>query len=137
MPAFAGPTLDVLARDGRVKLDHRFAALHWRVRASGNDYAGLNETVPRIGAFQTLDPQACGREMQIADRVRRLHRRNDAEFFEARNVERIYDLSVLNAPARIGDLALIRRHGFQRFLILVENEAITLVADRVGLNLNA
>src|SRR5882762_1229776 len=25
MPAFAGPTLDVLARDGRVKFDHRFA----------------------------------------------------------------------------------------------------------------
>src|SRR6267143_3687029 len=108
MPAFAGPTLDVLARDGRVELDHRFAALHRRVRASGNDYARLNKTVPRIGAFQALDSQTCGREMQIADRVRRLHRRNDSQLLETGNVERIHNLRVLNAPARIGDLALIR-----------------------------
>src|SRR5882672_12096839 len=109
MPAFAGPSLDVLARDGRVKFDHRFAAFDRRVGASGNDYARLNETVPRIGALQSLDAQARRREMQIADGMRRLHRRDDAEFFEAGNIERIHNLRVLNAPARICNLSLTGR----------------------------
>src|SRR5258706_4107307 len=75
--------------------------------------------------------------MQIADRVRRLHGRNDAQLLEPGNVERIHDLRVLDAPARICDLALIRRDSFQSLLVLVENEAITSIADSVRLTLNA
>src|SRR5882724_2088382 len=137
MPAFAGPSLDVLARDGGVKLDHRFAAFDRCVRSPGNDYAGLNKTVPRIRARQTFDPQTRGRKMQIADRMRSLHRRNDSQLLEPRNVQWIHNLRMLDAPARIGNLALRRRNGFQSFLVLVENKAITPVADCMRFTLNA
>ena len=56
---------------------------------------------------------------------------------QTRNVGRIHDLRVLDAPARIGDLALIRRHGIQRFLVLIKYEAIATIPDGMRLTLNA
>src|SRR2546421_9238771 len=75
--------------------------------------------------------------MQIANRMRRLHRGDDAKFFEAGDVERIHDLSVLDAPARLGNLSLIRRYSAQRLLVLIKYEAITAITDRMRLALNA
>src|SRR5438067_2564663 len=75
--------------------------------------------------------------MQIANRMRRLHRRDDAKFLKAGNVERINDLRVFDAPARLGNLSLIRRHSAQRLLVLIKYEAITAITDRMRLALNA
>src|SRR5437016_2014811 len=101
MPSFPGITFHILARHGRIKLNHRFAAFDRRIRTSGNVYARLNETVPSVRAFETFDPQPGGCEMQIADRMRSLHGRNDTQLFETRDIDRVYDLRMLDAPTRL------------------------------------
>src|SRR5205807_6554800 len=106
MPAFAGIAADIFARDRRVKLDHRFAAFDRRVGTTGNDHAGFQKAVPGVGAVQSLHAEPARREMKIANRVRRLHRGNDAELREARNVSWIDDLRMLDAPTRFRNLAL-------------------------------
>src|SRR5205085_9929264 len=95
MPAFSGKTLLVLARDGGIKLDHRLAAFDWCVGAARHDDTRLDETLPRVRARKSLHSQAARREKQVTDRVRWLHRGNDAELCEARKVGRTDDLSVL------------------------------------------
>ena len=62
----------------------------------------------------------------------RLHRRNDAELGEARDVGVIEDLHVLDAKTVID-----RRHGLERRLVGVERDAIAAVADRVRADLEA
>ena len=73
MPAFTGVAANIFARDGRIKFNHRLTTFDRRVRASGNNYARLEKTVPGVGALQTLHAEAAGRKVQIADRVRCLH----------------------------------------------------------------
>src|SRR2546423_10007700 len=110
MPAFAGETFLILARHRRVKLDHRLAALYRSVRAASDDRATLQKALPRVRAFQPLDADAARREVQVADGMRRLHRRNDAEAGKSRNVRGGNDLRMLDAPARLADFALAGRH---------------------------
>src|SRR5213078_1711834 len=137
MPAFAREAANVLARYGGIKLDHGLATLHRRVRATGNHRAAFQETLPRIGAFQPVDSQPAGRKMEIANRVRWLHRRNDTQLCEARKIRRIHDLRMLITPARFTNFSLFRRHCFHRLLVLIEHEAIGAISDRVRFYLNA
>src|SRR5438067_5521527 len=111
MPAFSGKSANVFARNSSVKFDHWFAAFDGRIRSAGNDDAGLNKTIPRVRAFQALYPQTRRREVQIANRVRSLHRRNDSKFREARNVSWIHDLGMFVAPTRLRNLSLRFRNG--------------------------
>ena len=69
--------------------------------------------------------------------MRWLHRRNDAELGEARNVGRIDNLRVLDAPARLADFPLVRRDGFECLFVKIENHAVGAIADCVRLDLNA
>src|SRR4051794_30524120 len=105
MPAFAGKSLLVLARNRGVKLNHRLATLDRRVRSARNNDARLDETLPRIRTFQTRNAETARREEEIANRVRRLHRWNDSKLRETRNVSRVNDLRVLDAPARLRDFS--------------------------------
>ena len=124
-------------RDGGVELDARVAALHRRVGAAGHDRPRVDEALPGIGALQARVAQALGREIEVADGVARLHRGNDPEFGEARNVGGTDDLGVLDAPARRIDRALGRRHRRERFLVPVERQVIAAIADGVGGDLDA
>src|SRR3989442_1995975 len=137
MPAFARKPAHIPARDGSVKFDHWFAAFDRRVRAAGNNHAAFKKTLPRVGPVKPLDAETAGREMQIANRVRRLHRGNYSQFGEAGDVRRADYLLSLIAPARLADLPLFRRHRFKRLLVLVEDETIGAIADRMSFDLNA
>ena len=66
-----------------------------------------------------------------------MHRRDDAEFGEAREVLRAQNLRVLDAPAGLADFSLIRRHGLQRVFVKIEDRAIRAIADGVGFDLHA
>src|SRR4051794_12073861 len=55
VPAFAGFTLEALARRGSVEFDHRLAALDRRVRAAGDDRARSDEAFPCIRPRQPLN----------------------------------------------------------------------------------
>ncbi len=86
--------------------------------------SGLDKTLPRVSACESGYPNATRRKMKIANRMRRLHRRNHAEFREARYICRIDNLRMLDAPARVCNFALRLRHGFERLLIFIEHESI-------------
>src|SRR6185503_4056425 len=88
MPSFARKTLLIFARNRCVKLDHRFAAFNRRIRSARHHNARLDKTFPRIRASQTIDAESTRREEKIANRMRRLHRRNDSELRKTRNVSR-------------------------------------------------
>ena len=77
------------------------------------------------------------REKQIADRVRWLHRSDDAELCETRKVLRGENLCVLDAPARFANLSLVRRNGLERFFVKIEDHSIRAIADGVRFDLNA
>src|SRR6185295_543102 len=98
MPAVAGKAFQIFARDRGVKLDQRLAAFDRRVGTAGYDRSGLDKTLPRVRAGEPLDSEPAGREMQIANRVRSLHRWNNSQFLETWDVRGIHDLRMLNAP---------------------------------------
>src|SRR5207247_4010405 len=122
-----------------------------------DDCASLDEPIPAIRAGEPLHSKPCRREKQIADRMRRLHRSNDAELGETRNVLLAQNLRVLHPPANVTRLwmaelcdaglagvrpsnqnvSFFRRHGFERVLVKIENSALGAVSDRVCLDLNA
>ena len=80
-------------------------------------------------------PASC--EKQVTDCVRRLHRWDDAEFCEAWDVWRTQVLRVLDPPAWLSHLPLVRRDGLQGCFIQVENSPVRAISDRVRLHLNA
>src|SRR6185503_11368578 len=134
---FGGKSLLVLARDSSVKLDHRLATLNRRIRSAGNNNARLDETFPRIRTGETIDAEAAWGKKQIANRVRRLHRRNDSELRKARNVGWVDNLRVLDAPTWISNLSFRHWHSLERRLVLVEYKTIRAIADRMRFDLNA
>ena len=69
--------------------------------------------------------------------MRWLHRWNDAELGETRNVFCAENLRVLDSPARLGYLALVRRSLFERGGVKIEDDAIRAITDRMRLHLNA
>src|SRR2546430_12774576 len=69
--------------------------------------------------------------------MRRLHRGNDSQFREARNINWVDDLRVLVAPAWLGNLPLRFRDRVQSLLVFIEDEAIGIIADGVRLHLNS
>src|SRR6266487_2072401 len=75
--------------------------------------------------------------MQIANRMRSLHRRDDAEFRETRNVRWVYDLRMLVAPTWLSDLSLLLRHSLQSFLVFIHDKSIRVIADGVRLHLDS
>src|SRR6185369_15938988 len=108
MPAFARVALLIFARDRRIELDHRFAPLDRRVRSTGDDRTRFDKALPRVSPFEPFHTETTRCEVQIADRVRRLHRRNHTELRESWDIDEADDLSVLDSPARLANLALLR-----------------------------
>jgi hypothetical protein len=74
--------------------------------------------------------------MQIANRMRRLHRRNHTKLCKAREIHWINNLRVLDSPAWVCDFALSLRHCFEGFLIFVQRESVREISDGVRLDLN-
>ena len=136
-PVGAREALERAARDGRIELDARVARLDRRIRAAGDHRARIEELAPGVGAADALGPEPRRREQHVADGVRGLHRGDDAELREARDVGVRDDLGVLDAEARIGDGTLGGRHRGESLLVLVERDAVAAVADGVGLDLDA
>src|SRR6184192_4242325 len=68
--------------------------------------------------------------------MRWLHRRNDAELCELRNVGRIDNLRVLDTPAWFPNFSLVRRYRFERLLVKIENHVVCPISDGMGLDLN-
>src|SRR5215213_3111117 len=135
MPALARKAFLIAARDRRVKLYHRLAALDRRIRPSGDDRSGLQQTLPCIRAFETTQAQSARRKEEIADGVRGLHGRDDTEACEARDVRGVENLRVLDAPARLADLSLRGRHGSESLFVEVKGNAIGAITDGVRFDL--
>src|SRR6266542_418591 len=136
MPILARFAFDAFAGNGGVKLNHRFAALDRRIRTTGDNAARLEKTLPSVSAGEPIHSQPARREEQIADRVRWLHRRNDAELCEPRDVGSIYNLRVFDAPARLANFSVFRRNRLKRLLVKIENDAIGAIADCVRFDLD-
>ena len=49
----------------------------------------------------------------------------------------IDNLRVLDSPARFANFSLVRRHGFERLFVKIENQSVGPVADRVCFHLDA
>src|SRR5437870_6695000 len=75
--------------------------------------------------------------MKIANRMRSLHRRDDAELRKARDVLGVYDLRMLVAPTRLGDLSLLLRHRVQSLLVFIKDKSIRVIANGVRLHLDS
>ena len=69
--------------------------------------------------------------------MRRLHRRDHAEFAEPRQVGRIDNLRVFDAPAGFANFSLAGRHRVKGLLVKIEDHAVRAIANRVRLDLNA
>src|ERR1700732_3921648 len=139
MPAWTGFALRAFARDGRIKLYHRFPALDRRIRSTRNNAARLQERLPRVSTDKSLHSQTRRREKQIADCVRWLHRWNHAELRESRQIGRIDNLCVFDPPTRIVPFYsnLSPSDFSERFLVKIENHSVRAIADRVGLDLDS
>src|SRR5207244_4031960 len=121
-----------------------------RMSASGMDMMSSERTVksailptsmlPRSFSWNAayarpLGPQAARRKVEIADRVRRLHRGNDSELRESRNVAGTQDLRVLDAPTRCSDRPPLYGHAVECLLVEVQHDAIAPVSYGVRLDL--
>src|ERR1700719_1080010 len=109
MPAFSGFAFDAFSRNRSVEFYHRFAPLDRSVGAAADSRAGFQKRLPRIGSAKAIEAEPRRRKKQITDRVRRLHRRDHAQFGEARNIGWIENLGVFYAPAWLAHFALLRR----------------------------
>jgi len=67
--------------------------------------------------------------------VRRLHRGNDSELRESRNVAGTQDLRVLDAPTRCSDRPPLYGHAVECLLVEVQHDAIAPVSYGVRLDL--
>ena len=86
---------------------HRICQFDRKIRAVGNDYAGVEELAPGVCTFDPFRAHAVFSHIHIAGRVSRLHRCNDAEFRETGNILESYDLYVLDAIAQRRGLATL------------------------------
>src|SRR6266404_1346366 len=68
--------------------------------------------------------------------MRRLHRRNYAEFGKPREVGEIDNLRVLNPPPGLPNFSLLGWNGFERLFIEIEDHPVRPIANRVCLDLN-
>ena len=137
VPVVVRKSIEGAARHGGIELDHGLAALHRGVGSGGQDRPRTQQRLPGIGAGQPRRPEPLRRKIQITDRMRRLHRGDDPQFREARDVRGVEHLRMLDAPARLGHRPLGRRHCRQRLLIEIEHQPVAPVADGVGLDLDA
>jgi hypothetical protein len=113
------------------------ALLNRGVAARGYDCSRIEQRVPRIGTSETVGTKPAGSEKQVTDGVRRLHRGDDTQVREARNVSRTQYLRMLDTPARPRNRALADGNGCKRPFVQVEHDAIAAIADRVCFDLNS
>src|ERR1043166_5709311 len=64
VPACAREAFHVLTGNRRIKLDHRLAALDWRIRPAGDDRAAFEKASPRVSPGQTLEAKPARGEVQ-------------------------------------------------------------------------
>ena len=131
-PAARRPVVVVLARDGGVERVERIHALDREVAAVRDDDAGVEQRPPGVRAERARVAEPRRRPVHVARLMHGLHRRNDAELREARDVGVVEDLHVLDAKAMID-----RRHGLERRFVRVERDAVAAIADRVRRDLEA
>src|SRR5207237_9436960 len=62
--------------------------------------------------------------------------RNHAKLGEPRNIRRIENLRVLDAPTRLANFALVKRNSFECILVKIENCAVRPIADGMRLDLD-
>src|SRR4030095_6554628 len=136
MPVLPGKAFLILACHGGVELDHWFATFNGSIRSARNYNSRLDEAFPRISTTKTLDAQTTWCEEEIANRMRRLHRRNNPKLYKPRDVCRVNNLSVLNSPSGIGNLAFGTRYSGECSFVFIKNVAIRFVSDRMSFNLN-
>ena len=105
-PAADGQAVRALARDRRVETEVRVDRLDRPVRAEGDVYAVRHHRVPTVRAHHSVLAQTRLGPALVRDCVRRLHRGDDSEVSEAREVRRRDNLRVLDAVARPFDRAL-------------------------------
>ena len=136
-PVGARKALERAARNGRVELDARIARLDRCIRPARDHRTRVEELAPGVGAADARGSQPCRREQHVADRVRGLHRGDHAELRKARDVGVCDDLGMLDPEARVGDGTLGSRDRGERFLVLVERNAVAAIADGMSLDLDA
>src|SRR5882762_4387336 len=76
------------------------------------------------------------REEHVADLVRRLHRGDDAELCESRDVGGIKDLGVLDSPSRLSNRAILDGNTRKCLFVKIKHDPISAIANRVRLDLN-
>jgi hypothetical protein len=59
------------------------------------------------------------------------------KFREPGDIGCIDNLRVLDSPAGIADFSFVRRHGFERLFVKIENQSVGAIADRVRFHLDA
>jgi hypothetical protein len=84
-----------------VKAQQRIHCLDGEVAAIWYDDAGLKQRAPCVRAEETALAESAAGPVHVARLMDGLHRRNDAELREARNVVVVENLRVLHAEAMI------------------------------------
>ncbi len=130
VPAGHWLALRILARDGGVQAEERVRCFDREVRAAGDTRTLVQEGAPRISALDALGADAGFGHVFIRRRVGRLHRRDDADRLEARDVARLHDLRVLDAVTLRAALGC-----GDFFLVDVEDLLVAGVANRMHVDL--
>ena len=139
-PAARRVALRALARDRGVEAEVRADGLDRPVRAEGDAHAVRLERVPTVGPEHAVLAKSVLRPTLVRDGVRGLHRGDDAEVSEAREVQGRDDLRVLDAVARFVARLRLTEHKlgicarlvyFSRRPEAVERHAVRAVADAV------
>ncbi|MEY3366550.1 MAG: hypothetical protein RIS71_1287, partial [Actinomycetota bacterium] len=93
--------LGILAGDRCMEAEPRIRGFDREIRAEREAHVRLQEPPPRVRTGKSLASEAGLGPRHVRGRVRRLHRGDDAQACELRDVFHRNDLRVLDAPAQV------------------------------------